>query len=138
MVDVHLSGVDCAKLVMVGVGRGPLDGPPFNELEMAVSLAALFMTVLILSTQRRDDELASHRDQLTLELAILSDRKVAKVIDLSKNSDATIPLCATGSITLRLRCRLRLIRKRSSMRLRIRTRTTPERGGDGVVLDQTM
>ena len=36
----------------------------------------------ILSTQRRDDELASHRDQLTLELAILSDRKVAKVIEL--------------------------------------------------------
>ncbi len=40
------------------------------------------MTVLILSTQRRDDELASHREQLTLELAILSEQKAAKIIEL--------------------------------------------------------
>jgi uncharacterized membrane protein len=40
------------------------------------------MTVLILSTQRRDDELASYREQLTLELAILGEQKSAKVIEL--------------------------------------------------------
>jgi uncharacterized membrane protein len=76
-----VAGWIALNLVVIGVGGRPLDGPPFNELELAVSLAALFMTILILSTQRRDDELASHRDQLTLELAILSDRKIAKVIE---------------------------------------------------------
>ena len=54
-------------------GHQPLDDPPFALLELVVSLAALFMTALILSTQRRDDEMARHREQLTLELAILSD-----------------------------------------------------------------
>jgi hypothetical protein len=37
---------------------------------------------LNLSTQRRDDELASYREQLTLELAILGEQKSAKIIEL--------------------------------------------------------
>jgi uncharacterized membrane protein len=40
------------------------------------------MGVLILSTQRRADQLASLRDQMTLELASVTERKVAKVIEL--------------------------------------------------------
>ena len=32
--------------------------------------------------QRHDDELANRRDQLTLEIAILSERKTAKIIAL--------------------------------------------------------
>ncbi len=40
------------------------------------------MTVMILSTQRREDELAGHREQLTLQLAILGDQKAAKIIEL--------------------------------------------------------
>jgi uncharacterized membrane protein len=79
---VAVVGWIALNLAMVGLGRRPLDEPPFAGLELAVSLAALFMAVLILSTQRRDDELASRRDQLTLELAILSDQKAAKIIEL--------------------------------------------------------
>ena len=71
-----------SNLAMMSFGRTPFDPPPFGWLEGAASLAALYMTVLILSTQRRDDELASHREQLTLELAILGDQKAAKIIDL--------------------------------------------------------
>lgn len=63
-------------------GGHPFDEPPFVWLELFVSLAALYMTTLILSTQRRDDELASHREQLALELAMLSDQKSAKIIGL--------------------------------------------------------
>ncbi len=70
------------NLVIRLIGRQPFDGPPFVWLELVVSLAALFMTALILSTQRRDDELARHREHLTLELAILSDQKSAKIIEL--------------------------------------------------------
>jgi uncharacterized membrane protein len=40
------------------------------------------MTVLILTTQRREDKLAGLRDQLTLELSILSEQKSAKIIEL--------------------------------------------------------
>ncbi len=37
---------------------------------------------MILIAQRHDDELATRRDQLTLELAILSEQKSAKIIAL--------------------------------------------------------
>ena len=70
------------NVLATSIGRQPLDAPPFAWLELAASLAALFVTVMILSTQRRDDELASHREQLVLELAILADRKSAKIIQL--------------------------------------------------------
>ena len=32
--------------------------------------------------QRRDDQLASHREQMTLQLGILSEQKAAKIIQL--------------------------------------------------------
>jgi uncharacterized membrane protein len=51
-------------------------------MQGAISLSALYMTTLILITQRREDELASHREQLILELGILSEQKSAKIIEL--------------------------------------------------------
>jgi uncharacterized membrane protein len=38
--------------------------------------------VLLLVAQKHEDELNAHRDTLTLELAILSEHKIAKVIQL--------------------------------------------------------
>jgi uncharacterized membrane protein len=72
-------GVNSALLFL---GKKPLDEPPFFWMQGAVSLAALYMTVLILATQRRENELASHHEHLTLELAILSEQKTAKIIAL--------------------------------------------------------
>ena len=71
-----------ANSALIAFGGRPFDPPPFAWLEGVVSLAALYMTILILSTQRRDDELASRREHLTLELAILGDQKAAKIIEL--------------------------------------------------------
>ena len=73
------------------LGWRSLDDPPFAWLELVASLAALFMTGMILSTQRRDDELASHREQLTLELAILGDQKAAKIIQLLEELRRDLP-----------------------------------------------
>ena len=70
------------NFVMIALGRTPLDAPPFFWLQGVVALTALYMTVLILTTQRREDEFTAHREQLTLELAILSDQKSAKIIAL--------------------------------------------------------
>ena len=63
-------------------GAEPLDEPPFFWLQGAIALAALYMTVLVLTTQRHEDELATRREQLTLQLAILSEQKAAKIISL--------------------------------------------------------
>ena len=45
-------------------GIGALDVAPFNWLQGAVSLLALYITIMILTTQRREDELAGYREQL--------------------------------------------------------------------------
>jgi uncharacterized membrane protein len=63
-------------------GVGGWDPPPFVLLELTATLLALLVAVLILSTQRREDRLAERRAQLTLQLALLADRKTAKIIAL--------------------------------------------------------
>lgn len=68
-----------AALVSTG---GHVEQPPFVWLELAATLAALVIAMLILVTQARQEQLVERRDQLTLELAILNDRKIAKVIAL--------------------------------------------------------
>ncbi|HEY5336813.1 MAG TPA: DUF1003 domain-containing protein [Rhizomicrobium sp.] len=59
-----------------------LDVPPFPWLQNGLTLMALYMAALILTTQRRADQLADLREQMTLELSILTERKAAKLIEL--------------------------------------------------------
>ena len=68
--------------LLITLGKKPIDEPPFFWMQGTVALAALYMTALILTTQRRENELANHHEQLTLELAILSEQKAAKIIAL--------------------------------------------------------
>jgi uncharacterized membrane protein len=78
-------------LAMVS-GHSPIDPPPFAWMALVSSIVALCLAVLILTAQRRDNELAQHREQLTLELAMLSDRKLAKIIQLLEESRRDNPL----------------------------------------------
>jgi uncharacterized membrane protein len=61
---------------------GDANQPTFLWLEISATVAALLVAMLILVTQRRQDKLADRRAQLTLELAMLADRKSAKIIAL--------------------------------------------------------
>jgi len=58
------------------------DASPFPFLQLTLSALAFFVTILILSTQKRADVLASHREQLILQLAFVSEQKTAKIIEL--------------------------------------------------------
>jgi uncharacterized membrane protein len=82
----------CLNLLAGALGYHPIDPPPFSGLTGAVSLASLYMVVLILATQRRENQLAQLREQLNLELAILSEQKTAKVIQLLEESRRDNPL----------------------------------------------
>ncbi|MGI4764870.1 MAG: DUF1003 domain-containing protein [Janthinobacterium lividum] len=73
------------------MGYQPWDELPFAWMQGATGVAALYMTILILVTQRREDQLASHREQLTLELGILSEQKAAKIIELLGESRRDLP-----------------------------------------------
>ena len=80
------------NLAAAASGARPIDPPPFSWLGAAVSLVSLYMVILILATQRREDQLALHREMLILELALLSEQKTAKVIQLLEESRRDNPL----------------------------------------------
>ena len=80
------------NLLVAAIGYRPIDPSPFPWLEGAISLVSLYVAVLILTTQRREDQLAQHREQLILELAILSEQKTTKVIQLLEESRRDNPL----------------------------------------------
>jgi uncharacterized membrane protein len=91
---VVVIGWTLGNLGAPGLGYAPLDPPPFYWLQGAISLSALCVTVIILTSQRRADLLAGLRAQLTLELAILGEQKTAKVIGLLEEHRRDNPLIA--------------------------------------------
>ena len=70
------------NLIVVAFGHPAFDSPGFMWLQGAVNLFSLFIVTLVLVAQKHADELNARGDNRTLELAILSERKIAKVIEL--------------------------------------------------------
>jgi uncharacterized membrane protein len=64
----------------LGSGHAPIDAPPFPWLQGVATLISLLLVVLILGVQKHEDEVNEHREMLSLELAILSEQKTAKII----------------------------------------------------------
>jgi uncharacterized membrane protein len=62
------------------VGQIPWD--PFAWLQTTTSVLGFYVMVLILITQRHENRLEETRAQLTLEVAMLAERKNAKIIEL--------------------------------------------------------
>jgi uncharacterized membrane protein len=82
LVGISVAVWIAANLVASGLGLQAIDPPAFPWLEVAATLFSLFVVMLVLVAQKHEDELNVHRDTLTLELAILSEHKIAKVIEL--------------------------------------------------------
>lgn len=80
------------NLVAPVVRLRAFDAPPFNYLQSLASILAVITTLLILATQSREEELARQRAQLTLQLAALTERKIAKVIGLLEEQRRENPL----------------------------------------------
>jgi uncharacterized membrane protein len=71
-----------ANGILVASGRPAFDGPPFPWLIGALQLAALLMTVVILTTENRMSEIEEARSRLHLQISILAERKTAKIVQL--------------------------------------------------------
>jgi uncharacterized membrane protein len=85
-----VSGNVVAKMV----GLWVVDPPPFVWLQGAVTTGALYVAILILTTQRREEQLSSQRGQLMLELAIVNDQKSSKIIELLEELRRDNPMIA--------------------------------------------
>jgi uncharacterized membrane protein len=70
------------NLLMANSGYAAFDAPPFPWLQGAMTLLSLAMITFVLGAQRHEDALTERRDTLTLELALLSEQKTAKMIQL--------------------------------------------------------
>jgi uncharacterized membrane protein len=70
------------NLVVASLYHTSFDGPPFILLQGVVGLAVLYMTIVIFGAQQRDDKIYSHRERMTLQLALINEQKSAKIIQL--------------------------------------------------------
>jgi uncharacterized membrane protein len=82
LMTLAVLGWMAANLSASAFGYGAVDPPPFPALESVVSVISLLAVVLVLAAQRHEDHLNKDRDMLTLELALLSEQKTTKVIQL--------------------------------------------------------
>jgi uncharacterized membrane protein len=91
LLAIFVMGWIVANLVLPWFGQPSFDPWPYNLLQGATGVTALFMTIFILITQRREDQLSELREQLTLELAMLSEQKAAKLIELVEELRRDLP-----------------------------------------------
>ena len=77
----------CAPLVAL---RAP-DPPPFFWLQGGVGLLAFLLSTAILVTQNRQGKLADQRAHLDLQVNLLAERKIAKVIELIEELRRDMP-----------------------------------------------
>ena len=78
--------------IVIGfASSGWFDRPPFPYLDLILSLAAISIAVLILASQRRDDLLADRREQMTLQVSLLTEQKVGKLIELVEELRRDLP-----------------------------------------------
>lgn len=63
-------------------GRAPLDPPPFTWMELVLTVTALIIAVMILTSQSCADRFADLREQMTLEATLLTEQKTRKIIEL--------------------------------------------------------
>jgi len=64
------------------LGWRHLDGPPFPWLQGMVSSNALLLTVAVLIRQNRMAQLAEHRSHLDLQINMLTEQKVSKILQI--------------------------------------------------------
>ena len=82
VLSLAIAGWIGANAHMAAQGLPAIDRPPFQWLQGAMTLVSLFLVVFIVGAQKHEQELTQQRELLTLELAILSEQKAAKLIGL--------------------------------------------------------
>jgi uncharacterized membrane protein len=73
------------------LGVASYDAPPFAWLQLAASLSALLMTVTILTTQNRVAKFAQQRAQLDLQVNLIAEEKIAKLVSLVEELRRDLP-----------------------------------------------
>jgi uncharacterized membrane protein len=79
------------NVLAIRLGARPFDPPPFVWLQGLVGLGALLMTSMILTTQNRQTRDFERRAQLELQVNLLAEQKIAKLIALFEELRRDMP-----------------------------------------------
>lgn len=79
------------NMLELRVGHVPPDPPPFYWLQGAISFCSLLVTTIVLITQNRQGKLAERRAHLDLQVSLLAEQKVAKLIALVEELRRDLP-----------------------------------------------
>jgi uncharacterized membrane protein len=81
-----------ANLASGRIGWIPFDPPPFPWLQGLVSLCSLLTTIIVLVKQNRQLAKEERRDHLELQLNLLTEQKVTKLINLLEELRRDLPM----------------------------------------------
>ncbi|MBV9439580.1 MAG: DUF1003 domain-containing protein [Candidatus Eremiobacteraeota bacterium] len=91
LVAAVVAGWVALNVALRAVGRAAIDPPPFYALDSVLTITAVLMTVVILATQNRAGETAEQRARLHLQISLLAERKIAKLIQLLEELRYDLP-----------------------------------------------
>lgn len=80
-----------ANLVLPWAGLAAFDAAPFHGLHLVLTFGALLMATFVLATQERQVRLAEKRSHLDLQINLLAEQKIAKVIALLEELRRDLP-----------------------------------------------
>jgi uncharacterized membrane protein len=63
-------------------GLGPFDRYPFNFLNLAVALEAIFLSTFVLMSQNRQNHRADHWAHLHLQIGLLAEQETTKILQM--------------------------------------------------------
>ena len=96
---LYLVGLLCVVAAWVGFNLGagffhriPFDPPPFAWLDTVLTLIALFTTTVVLIAQNRQTKFEQQRSHLDLQVNLLTEQKVTKVIHLLEELRRDLPI----------------------------------------------
>jgi uncharacterized membrane protein len=80
------------NLALAARGGRPLDPPPFFWLQGTLTLSSLLMMTIVLTTQARQTRHAEDRSRIDMQISLLSEAKMAKLIALVEELRRDLPL----------------------------------------------
>lgn len=97
LIMLGVIGWVAASPILVMLGYSALDPSPYVLLQGVLTLLAVYLSLAILTTQRRAGTLADVRAQVTLQHSILVEHKAAKIIELLEELRRDNPSIANRS-----------------------------------------
>jgi uncharacterized membrane protein len=87
-----VAGWIAINLLAAKFGRAAFDRPPFPILDGILSLAALVSTTIILIAQNRQTRIETRHAHIALQVNLMTEQKVAKVINLLEELRRDMPM----------------------------------------------